>query len=348
VSFLPEIPELDRVVAFQHGIVTRAQLMHHGFTWHGIRHRLDRGRWQQVLHGVYSVTTGPLPRPAILAAALAFCGDVAVLSHRTAAEEWGLLPIDPLAPVHVTVPFGLSTRGQPATFATAQPRDVRLPHYGEMLHPGVIVHRSRAHPYIAVPTMPPRTSTADTAIDLATAEPTVQDGYSALVRIVTNGRIPLSEVRRRMHERKPYRYRRTLEDAAGLLASGVQSMLEFRYATDVERRHGLPSADRQTPVVVDGRTLYEDCTYDTHGAALTVRLDGRRFHAMAEVAFRDRRRDNAAELVGRSRLVYGYDEVVRDPCGVAAEVEAVLVRLGWRRRSPSECSCAADVPFWRP
>ena len=105
MSFLPEIPELDRVVAFQHGIVTRAQLMHHGFTWHGIRHRLDRGRWQQVLHGVYSVTTGPLPRPAILAAALAFCGDVAVLSHRTAAEEWGLLPIDPLAPVHVTVPF---------------------------------------------------------------------------------------------------------------------------------------------------------------------------------------------------------------------------------------------------
>ncbi|CCW09830.1 FIG00996465: hypothetical protein [Rhodococcus aetherivorans] len=345
---LPDVPELDRIVAFQHGIVTRAQLEHHGHTWPWIRHRLEYGRWQQVLRGVYSVTTGPLSRPAVLAAAVAFCGDAGILSHRTAAEEWGMLPHDPLEPVHVTVPMGSSTKGQAATFATARPHGIRLPHLGEMLHPGVIVHRSRAHAHIGVPTMPPRTGRADTALDLATAAPTSHDGYIRLIRIVTDSRIPLSEIRRRTQERTPFRYRKALEDAVRLLADGAQSMLELRYAIEVEQRHGLPLAHRQTPVVVDGRTLYEDCTYDGHGAALTVRLDGRRFHSMAEVAFRDRRRDNAAELAGRSRLVYGYDEVSRDPCGVAEEVETVLVRLGWRRSADNRCSCAAGVSFGPP
>lgn len=348
MRFLPDVPELDRIVTFQHGIVTRAQLEHHGRTWPWIRHRLERGRWQQVLRGVYSVTTGPLSRPAVLAAAVAFSGEAAVLSHCTAAEEWGMLSHDPLEPVHVTVPVGSSTRGQTATFATAKPRGIRLPHLGDMLHPGVIVHRSRAHAHIGVPTMPQRTGRADTALDLATAAPTPHDGYLRLIRVVTDNRLPLAEIRRRMQERTPYRYRKALEDAVRLLADGVQSMLELRYATEVEQRHSLPPAHRQTPTVVDGRTLYEDCTYDVHGAALTVRLDGRRFHSMAEVAFRDRRRDNAAELAGRSRLVYGYDEVSRDPCGVAAEVEAVLTRLGWRRTTDNGCSCAAGVSFGLP
>ena len=76
-------------------------------------------------------------------------------------------------------------------------------------------------------------------------------------------------------------------------------MLEYHYAVDVEKAHALPPARRQGPVIVDGRTLYEDCDYTGSGVPVIVRLDGRRFHAMAEVAYRDRRRDNAAELAGR-------------------------------------------------
>jgi hypothetical protein len=114
-----------------------------------------------------------------------------------------------------------------------------------------------------------------------------------------------------------------------LLADGVQSALEQRYACDVELAHALPTAQRQQPFVVDGRTLWEDVCYDLIGIPLTVRLDGRAFHDAPEVAFRDRRRDNAAELAARHRLVYGWDEVTGDPCGVATEVTTVLHRAGW-------------------
>lgn len=75
-------------------------------------------------------------------------------------------------------------------------------------------------------------------------------------------------------------------------------------------------------------TLYEDVVYDPVGVQLTVRLDGRT-HLIADVAFRDRRRDNAAELAGRSRLVFGWRDLSADPCGGAEEVAQVLRRRGW-------------------
>ncbi|MBS9374227.1 type IV toxin-antitoxin system AbiEi family antitoxin domain-containing protein [Rhodococcus sp. B50] len=212
-----------------------------------------------------------------------------------------------------------------------------------IVHPGVVVHRSRAYAHIAVHRNPPRTTKADTALDLATAENTARDAYTSLIGSVTNGNIRLIDVRRRLEERPPYRYRRALADAVALLADGVQSVLEYRYAVDVEKAHGLPSALRQGPVTVDGRTLYGDCMYDSSGYALTVRLDGRRVHSMREVAFRDRRRDNAAELAGRARLVFGYEEVVRSPCAVAGEVATVLTRLGWVREKGA---CGACARFW--
>jgi hypothetical protein len=80
---------------------------------------------------------------------------------------------------------------------------------------------------------------------------------------------------------------------------------------------------------VDGRLLWEDATYDHVGVSLTVRLDGRRWHSAPGVAFRDRRRDNAAELAGRHRLVYGWRDVSADPCAVAREITTVLRRCGW-------------------
>ena len=150
-----------------------------------------------------------------------------------------------------------------------------------------------------------------------------------LVAVATGSRIPVGELRRRVEERRPRRYRRAINDALRLMADGVCSALEGLFAIDVESAHGLPTACRQMPTRVDGRTLWEDATYDHVGVALTVRLDGRRYHSTPDVAFRDRRRDNAAELADRRRLVYGWTDLVNDPCGAAAEVATVLRRCGW-------------------
>lgn len=298
----------QQLVRDQDGLLDIDQLRLLGVGPGVVAANLKAERWRRVLPRVYATFTGPLTRAAKISGALLYGGPRAVLSHRTAAEEWRMLRIDPLAPVHITVPYSCSAVSQ---------------------SPLVVVHRSRAFPYLVAGTEPPRTSKADTVLDLATSEPDVRAAMRRFVALATTGRVPIRELRHRLEQRRPRRYGTVLTEALRLLADGVQSALEQRYACDVESTHCLPTAQRQRPFVVDGRTLWEDVSYDSIGIPLTVRLDGRAFHDAPEVAFRDRRRDNAAELAARHRLVYGWDEVTRDSCGVAAEVAAVLHRAGW-------------------
>jgi hypothetical protein len=299
----------------QHGLLDCDQLRLLGIGPGAMVANLAAQRWRRVLPRVYATFTGPLIRAARLTAALLYGGPRAVLSHRTAAEEWRMLRTDPLAPVHITVPYGRSAVSQ---------------------LPQVVVHRSRAFPHLVAGTEPARTTRADTVLDLATGEPDARAAMRRFVALATTGRVPVRELQRRLEERRPRRYSAALADALRLLADGVQSALEQRYACDVEAAHALPAARRQLPFVVDGRTLWEDISYDSIGIPLTVRLDGRAFHDVPEVAFRDRRRDNAAELAARHRLVYGWAEISGDACGVAAEVATVLHRAGWLG-SPRSC-----------
>ncbi len=323
----------------QFGLATQEQLAALGYPRPRLRHLVESGQWTAVLHGVYAVTNGPLTRPMILMAALLYGGGYALLSHQTAGEEWRMRPIDETAPIHITVRYGQSAKCQSPT-RIKPPIDAGrpVPMLGALRHPGVVVHRSRAHEHIAVDGVFPRTAKADTAIDLAVAEPSAKAAYVSLISTVTNSQIRLVDIRQRLEERPPRRYRKALAAAVRLLAEGVQSILEYHYAIDVEGAHGLPTALRQSPVVVDGRTLYEDCDYSASGVPLIVRLDGRWAHSMREVAFRDRRRDNAAELAGRPRLTYGFQEVATDSCQVAREVEQVLTREGWVREASGTCT----------
>ncbi|QBJ96912.1 hypothetical protein ERC79_13850 [Rhodococcus sp. ABRD24] len=333
---------LQSLVDAQYGLITAAQVCALGIPKSQARHRVECGRWQRVLRGVYAVTSGRLTRDAVLSAALLYGGDAALLSHRTAAEVWGMIRTDDTAPIHVTVPYGKSALSQPVSYIQSPVHgSAVVPGVGGVLHPGVVVHRSRAQRHIGVELVPPRTTRADTALDVAIEQPTAREAYVSLISTVTNARIRLADVRTRMEERTPRRYRRALESAVRLLADGVQSMLEYRYAVDVEQAHGLPGANRQGPVIVDGRTLYEDVDYGEHGVPLIVRLDGRWSHSMREVQFRDRRRDNAAELADLPRLVYGFDEVSLTPCLVAKEVETVLRREGWVRLTNGRCRACA-------
>ena len=196
------------------------------------------------------------------------------------------------------------------------------------------MHRSRAHAHILVPTLLPRTSLADTVVDLAVEEPSARGAARVLVAAVTGSSASVHTLLRRIEQRPPRRYRKALTDALMFVSSGVQSMLEHRYAVDVELAHGLPAARRQSPVLVDGKTLYEDVDYSDSGVPLLVRLDGLRYHSSRSVALRDRRRGNAAELAGKATLVYGWEEVTQRSCEVAAEVRTVLERGGWSGSNP--------------
>jgi hypothetical protein len=297
--------EWRRLVDEQHGVLDVGQLSRFGITRSAISANVRAGRWQVAAPRVYSTFTGPLPWESRVTAALRYAGPHAVVSHRTAAAAWGMCGPDD-GPVHVTVPYQCSAVSQP---------------------PLVVVHRSRAFRYIAVDGAPPRTSRADTVIDLAAAEPTAREAMRTLTALVTARRAAVSAVREQLRDRPPARYRRALAEAAARIDDGVRSVLEELYAVEVEAAHGIPAARRQQPFLVDGRVLIEDAVYDDVGVPLTVRLDGQ-YHLRRDIARRDRRRGNAATLAGRTSLTYGWDELA-DPCTAAGEVAAVLRAAGW-------------------
>lgn len=323
-------PQIDRIITDQHGVISRAQLHEAGATDAQLKWRLARGVWRRVLRGVYTVTTGPLTREAQYEAALLASGADGALSHGTAAEEWGfpetIVPREDR--VHVTRPIGRSSRRRGPSDVQTPARPLG-PTYlaGSELHPGVVVHRSRALRHLVVGTSQPRVSSADTVIDLAAAAPSAREAFALALRLGTTHAVRLPELRARLDRRRPWRFRTPITDAVDTLTSGVDSMLEAEFVIRVERPFGLPEPTRQEKVIVDGKVRYEDLVYDRPGGRLIVRLDGKRFHLAAETRFRDRRRDNAAELGGDSRLIYGWEDVTGASESVAGEILTILERL---------------------
>jgi hypothetical protein len=71
-------------------VLTRSDLLGLGFSAKGIKHRVASGRLHPLAAGVYAVGRPELtPHGRWMAAVLA-CGDDAVLSHRSAAQMWGI------------------------------------------------------------------------------------------------------------------------------------------------------------------------------------------------------------------------------------------------------------------
>src|SRR6201994_3441654 len=79
-----------RLVRAQHGVVTRADLLALGFGPRSIEHRVKSGRLHPIARGIYAVGRPDLTPHGRWMAALLVCGDGAALSHRSAADLWGI------------------------------------------------------------------------------------------------------------------------------------------------------------------------------------------------------------------------------------------------------------------
>lgn len=94
-----------RIAARQHGVVTQAQLIQAGLGTSAISRRVKSGRLHRIHWGVYAVGHPGISQYGRWMAAALTCGEGAAVSHRSAAELWGLLrPID--GPIDVSVPGG--------------------------------------------------------------------------------------------------------------------------------------------------------------------------------------------------------------------------------------------------
>jgi very-short-patch-repair endonuclease len=120
-----------------------------------------------------------------------------------------------------------------------------------------------------------------------------------------------------------HKNRALLIDIVSDASQGVRSALERRYLHDVERAHGLPTAQRQaTPVgiyMVDN--LYED-------QDVIVELDSQAYHR-GPAAGRDFERDRVHERNGFVTLRYTWKDVVDRPCRTADEIATTLAGRGW-------------------
>ena len=304
----------EETAAVQSGILTRRQAHGAGLTDEAIEARLASGRWQRIYPGVLATFGGPLPRAAQLWAAVLVSGPDAVLSHETAAELAGLIS-EPGPLIHVTVPAGRHVARRP----------------------GLLVHRSRLVSATRHPALqPPRTRVEDTVVDLTQRSSNLEAAMSWLVKAVAARHTTPARLSAAMAARHRLRWRVELTDALADVATGCQSMLELRYLRSVERAHGLPRGQRQRR----RGDWYDDVDYAEYG--VSVELDGRDAHPV-ELAFRDRRRDNAAVVAGSRVLRYGYADVAHRPCAVAREVATVLRAGGWRG-TPRGCGAGCPLP----
>jgi hypothetical protein len=282
---------------------------------HVIAGRIESGQWQRLHRGVFAAFSGPVPREALLWAAVLRAGDRAVLSHHTAAELWKLSD-EPLEPIHVSVP-----------------RET-----GVLNIPGLVVHYCSRLPGARHPArLPPQTRLEDTVLDLAELARTAEDAVAWPIRACQRRLTTPERIKGVLEERHRVRWRGDVSDAIAVTRVGVHSPLELRYFRDVEGKHGLVQGDRQVLVTRGTARQYLDVRYPDYG--VVVELDGVLAHS-PENSNRDARRDNANTLDGYQTLRYSWVPVAYHACETARQVFELLRRngyLGTLRRCGKKC-----------
>ena len=141
---------IQALAAEQHGVIARRQLLAAGLSAGGVDHWVRIGRLIVVRRGVYALGHAEMRREGHALAAVLAVGDDAVLSHRSAARQWGLRPWSG-AFFELSIPSGRGRKPQ---------RDLRV-HRSVDLHPSEIGEDDGI----------PITTPARTLLDLAAVVP---------------------------------------------------------------------------------------------------------------------------------------------------------------------------------
>jgi hypothetical protein len=281
----------------QHGIVDYDDLVGFGLGRGAIHHRSRTGRLHRLYRGVYAVGRKTVSRKGRWLAAVRACGPEAVLSHRSAAALWGLLP-DARAAIDVTVP-GRTRRGSGEIVV----------HNVRRLHGDDRCRRENI----------PVTSLARTLLDLAGVVPP-----SRLARAIDAAeRLRLFDLRAvdELCERsRGRRGLRALNEAIRRhrpTAPLTRSELERRFVALCDQA-GIPRPAMN--LFVAGYEV--DAAWLDDG--LAVEVDSFEFHRTRAAFEADRRRDAALQRAGVRVLRVTDGRLNDDPAGVADDLCALL------------------------
>lgn len=286
----PRAGHLGRILDLaseQHGVVSRRGLIDQGVPAHVVDHLAKTRVLDPVHRGVYRVGRNLTARGREMAAILA-CGPAAVISHRSAAAMWQLLPTR-RAPVRPEVVLRSGNRRRPG---------VRVRRLSNLSDDEVTV----------LDGIPVRT-----LLDLAddarprTLERAVTE---AMARRLVDPNALQEIMARHAGERGASRFRAALNDDTPAL---IRSEAEQRFLDLVRKaRLALP----ETNVVVAGHEV--DFYWRARG--LAVEMDGFAFHSTRRAFERDRRRDLALAAAGVRVVRLTWRRLHSEP-------EAILVLL---------------------
>lgn len=209
---------LDELIQRQCGVLSRQQVVACGLTPQYIRTQVRGRRWQRLFRAAYATFSGPVPREAVLWAAVLCAGPGAVLSHQSAAEACGLID-EPYDPIHVTLPLARRVTGLP----------------GLMIHNSIRIE-SACHPI----RLPPQTRVEETVVDLTQTSYSLEQALSWITRACGRRLTRPERIASAIDARKKLRWRAELLASVADAAAGAHSPLELRYVRNVERAHGLP------------------------------------------------------------------------------------------------------------
>jgi very-short-patch-repair endonuclease len=295
---------VDEIAREQHGLITTAQAVKAlGASRKG--RWVAEGRLISVQPTVFRLAGTPETwHQAVHAASLA--AD-ATVSHRSAAELWGL--IQPAGYIEVAVRGDRKRRLRPPAIA----------HRIVDLHPGLAVQREDM----------PVTDPVRTVIDLGLVMP-----EWSVRRVISRGlssrALDLAAVRTlREALARPGRngtgtVRRIL-DGELLNWTKEESELELRF-TSLARRAGLPDLVLQHEVWHAGRFVARiDAAYPE--LKLAIEVDGYEHHSSPEAFQRDRTRQNQLIALGWTVLRFTWADITKHPATVAATIAATRDRL---------------------
>jgi len=282
----------------QHGVVAAWQLRDRGVSTQVIQRRVTRGALHRLHRGVYAVGRPTVSWEGRLLAATLACGPRAVLSHRSAAQAWGLM----------------------ARFAI-HPEVTRPTQYRG--HQGIVLHRSplQADEVGEVAGIPV-TSVARTMVDIAgtvggrelerawnemeLGELRDPIGVSQLLHRHP-GRRGTPALRRVIHSKRPAgRTRNDLEE-------GFVRLLDA---------HRLPRPRLNAHLALRGRFFEIDCLWERE--RLAVELDGGAVHGTRRAFRRDRERDRVLLAEGYRTARVTWDQLRDEPAQIATDLRSVL------------------------
>jgi very-short-patch-repair endonuclease len=274
------------LAASQFGVVTYAQLRACGLGRGAIHARVRARRLERLWRGVYAFGHRELRLEGRLLGAVLSCGPRAVLSHRSAADLWGLLPTA-RAPIEVSV---LARAGRPK-------------------RPGIDLHCLRRLDPEDLTELNgiPITTVPRTLVDLCAVVPdrrverALDQAY--VLRLLTPG--ALEDAITRAHGRSTAALRRLLE-VERRTATLTRSELEERFLALV-RRGGLPEPE------VNAWLHGYEVDFLWREQRRVIELDGYAFHSVPRAFERDRRKDIDLELAGFPVTRFTHLQVSREP-----------------------------------